>query len=221
MLAVPASFGRFGWLANACRRSSWTRSPLAVRSNAFVFRSYLPEAMRCPALKFRSTLSTATDEPVKVACAVKPCKGSPARRPCDERMSATPVIASGIPLIFTVPETSPWVSPSCSRVCGAKGSAAIKLPRFIRSRVASIEALFSPVRGTTSENCAPPPVVCASRPSVTRVSVAFDEMFAVSDPSSRLLTLNEPSSACPFTTGSFIFPVSDPLNASLPPRSIP
>ncbi len=106
-------------------------------------------------------------------------------RPWVERISATPLIAFGMPVIRTVPETSPCVSPICSRVSALKGNATTRLPKFIRSSVASIEALFSPVRGTTSENCAPPPVACAKRPSVTRISAAVDEMFAVSDPRSR------------------------------------
>ena len=147
--------------------------------------SYLPDALMRPALKSRSTRSTSTDDPLNVACAVRLCSGSPARRPCVERMSATPLIAFGIPVIRIVPDTSPCVSPICSRVSELKGNATTRLPRFMRSRVASIEALFSPARGTTSENCAPPPLAWANRPSLTRVSVVVDERFAVSEPRSR------------------------------------
>src|SRR5207248_2129302 len=60
--------------------------------------SYLPDALMRPALKFRSTRSTSTEDPLNVACAVKLCSGSPASRPCVERMSATPLIAFGIPV---------------------------------------------------------------------------------------------------------------------------
>jgi len=131
-----------------------------------------------PAARFASTLSIFTSEPLKVARARRPCSGSPASRPGPKRNSALPLIALGMPLICTWPETSAWVSPNCSRVALLIGRTAIKAEALTLSRVAVTVMLSLPVRGAFTVNCIPPPSFSVSRPSSMRISFAFIAMVA-------------------------------------------
>ena len=157
--------------------------------------SYFPVPAMWPASRLISTLSILTDEPAKLARAVMFCNCSPASLPGPKRKSAFPLMAPGIPLIRTLPETSDWVSPMASRVCLFSGNAPSIAAPFARSRVASIDALLVPARGATTVNCTPPPLACSNRPLLMRNSSGVDARLAFNDPRSFPFTRNEPSSA--------------------------